>query len=291
MFSANDGSELFSEKMRLYKNGRLNISTPSSSSIWFESSGDYIEPTIRPSSDNWGYLGTSTYFWYRMYANDYYYTGGSSWYSFDTYNDLQLLNDIKMDFYWDKKLEHHVGVIQPESIPKCITNYEEEDVENLFVNAKKVDGLLIGSMRQLDYEAKRRDEILATAMNVQVKNQKVQVSTFDMGSINNVSTNEIYVPFNQDFVAKLKGAQPMVQITPSANYNKFYVKEKTANGFVLYVEADQAFSFDWNASANITIDESTAKESKNVDAIFGVSNWGKIDKSKIYPDIESIKTK
>ncbi|OFY97459.1 MAG: hypothetical protein A2309_03735, partial [Bacteroidetes bacterium RIFOXYB2_FULL_35_7] len=119
------------------------------------------EPTIHPSLGNWGYIGTSSLYWYQMYSSDY--NAYNDYYYFDTYDDLSLLNSIQGDTLWDPILGHHVMKANPKTMPLCVTNYKETGLNsdsNTFVSLTKMDGLLIGASRQLDRETRERDHRL-----------------------------------------------------------------------------------------------------------------------------------
>jgi hypothetical protein len=73
-------------RMVLRDNGRLGIGTTNPSEILHVVGNSYFdvgtykiymdysvtEPTIRPSTGNWGYLGTETYYWFRTYTANIY---------------------------------------------------------------------------------------------------------------------------------------------------------------------------------------------------------------------------
>ena len=274
VFSATDGAESFTEVVRIEKDGDVNFQTSDASiSIWADDSG--TEATLRPSTANWGYVGTQTYYWYRMYAAEYLYeAAGNDWTAFDAYDDLELLNNIGMTFKYDAELEHNVAIIDPTTIPKCITNYEDGG-NGQFINSKKLDGLFIGSFRQMDFETKLRDERLDNKVN-QIAQSGAMKYRRVTGEENAVK-NEVYVAFTAAQMNELNGQVPNVQVTPYGDYNKYFVKNRTAQGFTLVVDADNEFAFGWNASVEVE------SSNESID-VFAPSNWGQLEGD--YPLLE-----
>lgn len=221
---------------------------------------DYLagEPTLHPTSADWGYIGTSTYNWWRMYANTY-YGENSSIILFDTYDDLALLHAIEGDTVWDPALRHHVMQIRPETFPRCITNYEENSDE-LFISVQRTDGLLIGAIRQLDNEAKMRDnrlakrtEILANAVGVDFEKEDTRLKIFDFGS-SSVIAGSRWIAFSDDFANYLHGETPVVTLTAHSPDADLWVAEKSANGFLVRSkEAGDIVDFDWSAFARVNV--------------------------------------
>jgi len=222
---------------------------------------DYLagEPTLHPIDADWGYIGTSSLNWWYMYAHQY-YGESTSIILFDTYDDLALLHAIEGDTLWDPVLGHHVMQIRPETFPKCITNYEENS-EKLFISAQRTDGLLIGAVRQLDNEAKTRDErlaqrtdILATACGADFDNDYAEIKIFEFGTAQIVS-GICHVWFPNGFTSKLDGATPVVTLTANAPCADLWIAEKNSLGFTVKSNnLDVSIGFDWSAFARVEIE-------------------------------------
>jgi len=226
------------------------------------------EPTLRPTSPDWGYVGTSSYNWFRMYSNAY-YGENSSIILFDTYDDLALLHAIEGDTLWDPLLGHHVMQIRQETFPKCITNYEDNDGE-LFISVQRTDGLLIGAVRQLDKEAKTRDhrivertEILADAVGANFKGDYSQIKIFDFGS-SAVLSGSRWVPFSNDFAEQLNGEIPAITLTAHSPDAGLWIAEKSPHGFLVRSKnGNGVIDFDWSAFARVEV-----KTSGDLDDVF-----------------------
>lgn len=247
---------------------------------------DGVDPLLRPSeagtsgSWGWGLVGTSTHWWDKMYANSY-YSEIDNYDIFDTYDDLKLLNNIKTKTYWDPILKHHIMKIIPETMPRCVTNYEEISsgkTENVFVNISNMNGLLIGATRQLDRETKKRaqrliarTDILANAVGIDFSkdmSEKTTITINDFGSASS-NKNKIIVYFSDKFKEKLNNEDlPVVNITPTSPYKNFYISETNKNSFTVIVDTDNNnFSFNWNAFAKTQVKNISA-EIDHIDDVF-----------------------
>lgn len=284
IFSATNGAETYNEVARFDNTNSSFILNTANTSYDIIGDNSADEPTWRPSAPDWGYLGTSSNYWYRVYANDYYYTGTSagSWTSFDTYDDLKLLNDIKMDYYWDDKLNNHVAVINPKTIPKCILSDDKKEDE-VFIDVKKLDGLFIGSFRQLDFETKLRDKKIIGKLNEIIASDEHKILS-DFGSASG-NTSDIIVYFSDVFNKNYNGNDYNVQITPTSPYKFYYLKEKHKSYFVVSVETSNIFTFDWMVSTKI---DNYQKKFLEED-LFAPTGWGKVEGD--YPNINTLPKK
>lgn len=243
--------------------------------LWLKANSVTLQGYLYPTGAGSYNCGDASRYFYSVYADDHNYKG--VWgYTFDTYDDLELLNNIQSDTYWDEKLGHHIMVIKPETLPKCITNYSDPDYNPAepFVSLKKSNGLLIGAIRQLDREGKERDErlairteMLANALGYSYDNLEEIVQTInDFGSAS-AASSEVRVEYTIGFAQKLTNGQlPVVQITPNGSYEKYYVASKDATGFTLVVEGAQpGFQFDWVAMAKVKV---AVEGDKHIDDVF-----------------------
>ncbi len=258
--------------------------------LWLKANSVTLQGYLYPNGAGTYNCGNGSSYFYTVFADDHDYKG--VWgYTFDTYDDLALLNSIETDTYWDEKLGHHIMIMKPESMPKCITNYEDADYNPAepFISVKKTNGLFIGAIRQLDREGKQRDErlalrteLLANAMGYSYNNAEVIEQTItDFGTIT-AEGNEVSVSFSNSFGDKLANDQkPVVQITPNGNYEKYYIKTKNTKGFTLVIiGADENFSFDWMAMAKVNV---TLEPDTHIDDIF---YQDPIEVTGNYPTIE-----
>jgi hypothetical protein len=284
IFSATNGTETYNEVARfdnINSSFILNTANLDYDIIGDNSAG---EPTWRPSAPDWGYLGTSSNYWFRVYANNYYYSGtsGGSWTSFDTYDDLKLLNDIKMDYYWDDKLNNHVAVINPKTIPKCILS-DDKNEDEVFIDVKKLDGLFIGSLRQLDFETKLRDKKIIGKLNEIIASDEDKILS-DFGSASG-NKSEIIVYFSDEFANNNDGVNYNIQITPTSPHKYYYLKEKHKNYFVVSVESMGIFTFDWL----VNIKNENNQKINHEEDVFAPTGWGKVEGD--YPNINTLPKK
>jgi hypothetical protein len=98
VFATNDGASTANittadARMIITRAGNIGIGTTSPSEKFHVTGNSYFdvgtykiymdysgtEPTIRPSSGNWGYLGTATYYWFNTYTKNIYRTTEHVW--------------------------------------------------------------------------------------------------------------------------------------------------------------------------------------------------------------------
>lgn len=243
--------------------------------LWLKANSVVLQGYLYPNGAGTYNCGNGSSYFYTVYADDHNYKG--VWgYTFDTYDDLALLNSIETETYWDEKLGHHIMIMKPESMPKCITNYGDDDYNPAepFISIKKANGLFIGAIRQLDREGKQRDErlalrteLLANALGYSYNNlEEIEQNISDFGTAH-MAGGEVTVPYSAIFADKLPANQiPVIQITPNGNYDKYYVKSKDAKGFtVVVIGAADNFSFDWVAMAKVKV---TVDDNNHLDNIF-----------------------
>ncbi len=226
--------------------------------------GDDSHPIIRCNGNNYGRLGTSSYHWYDVYT---YYLHYNTAYTFDTYDDLELLDNMIKDAktVWDPKLKHHYMIMDKKNIPKCITAFDDKGNPNGFVDAGKAFGLTTGAIRQLNNETKDRDkrlaertEILANAIGVDFSNinsNNVEININDFGAISSDKTI-IKVAFSRNFIEKIKNSKnaPVINITPTSPYKNYYISKISKKGFEITVDKlNNSFSFNWVAFAKVIV--------------------------------------
>ena len=220
-------------------------------------------PIFRPETAWKGYLGTSSIPWYAVWAEDLYADNLGVWILYDTYDDLELINNIKADTLWDPELGHHVMKIRPNSMPSpvLVTDKGEDGVAHQGVSYKRMFGLLLGSIRQLDKETKQRDhriverdQLLANALGIDLQNGEIEKEISDEG-FEKINKQRFEVYFSDEFVSKLiDDSEPFIQITPRTWYNKFIIEKVDKNGFTILVEYDNDdtnFEFNWRAYSKI----------------------------------------
>lgn len=218
----------------------------------------WYDKGVVPQGANWGRLGTPGRYWWTTYSGHFRYKHfWDDYESFDTYDDIAELRAIAMDTVWDPILNHHVGKIRGETLPKFIMNYEDEEGAGEFIDVRRMDGFLLGVSRQIDRETVERDErltarteVLADALGVDFskpRTENITVPIRDMGS-SSAEGDKIEVTFEESFASKITSA-PIISITPTAPHQSFYVADKTNNGFTVMVarHGDTPFSFDWTA--------------------------------------------
>lgn len=233
--------------------------------LWLKANSVALQGYLYPQGAGSYNCGNGSNYFYTVYADDHNYKG--VWgYTFDTYDDLELLDNIESETYYDEALQHNVMIMKPESLPKCITNYDDPDYNpsEPFISVKKTNGLLIGAIRQLNREGKERDsrltertDIMAEVLGINFDNTSGMATKTisDFGSYNGSSSTEVVIKFSDDFIAEnTNGATPVVQITPLGSHGKYYITNKTPEGFTLVLdEANADFGFDWTAMAKVQV--------------------------------------
>jgi len=234
------------------------------------------EPTIWCyNGNNYGYLGTSSHHWWRVYT---YYLDYYSASTFDTYDDLALLDKMmeNADTLWDPVLKHHIIRYDEKDIPKCIAS--NPDINDGFVNLDKENGLIQGSIRQLNRETKARDkrliartDIIAQASGINFNNAskgKVKIKISDFGT-EKMEANEKWVSFSKEFASQLGYNIPVITVTPNRPGVVLCITKKTANGFkIVGVSGNSNFSFDWIAMAKVDVKISDSEETEHIDDVF-----------------------
>jgi len=215
---------------------------------------------IAPDMSGWGGVGhRSVRYHWRYIVGDYlYYDTGN--YSFDTYDDLELLQNIKGSTVYDPLLKNHITYQDEDTQPLCVQNYEDiakdEDAER-FHDVGRWVGLLQGAVRQLDNETDERidrlterTEILAKVVDTEFNiKTKAKEKIFDFGSID-VEKKDIWINYSDEFKNKLQSIKPVLTITPISPDAEVRVIEKTSNGFRIS-SSKTGFELDWSAMAKV----------------------------------------
>ena len=239
--------------------------------------GDDTHPVIRCNGSGYGRLGTSSTHWNDVYTDNLHY---HAYATFDTYDDLELIDNMVKNAktVWDPKLKHHYMIMDKGDIPECITSFNDKGEPNGFVDAGRAYGLTTGAIRQLNHEAKDRDErlakrtdILANAIGIDFSNvatEEIEIKINDFGTINSDKTI-IKVKFSNSFKEKLKNTNnlPVISITPTSPYKSYYISKTTKNYFEITVDKlNNNFSFNWIAFAKIKVEKEKGIE--HIDNVF-----------------------
>jgi hypothetical protein len=197
-----------------------------------------------------------------VYADDVY---AYNYYIYDTYDDLSLLQSIETETYWDPLLKHHVMLMKPESLPVCITNYEDRlngKSSDILISQSRLNGLLIGSFRQMDNELKKRDQrltartdVLAEAQGIDFSNTNkntIEIKISDFGS-NQLQSSEQFIRFSSEFSQQLGDKTPVITLTANQADAELFITEKSSEGFIVKSNASNPLiNFDWIAMAKVT---------------------------------------
>jgi hypothetical protein len=232
-------------------------------------------PVMMPETAWKGYIGTSDYPFQRMYIEDVYTDNLGVWLIYDTYDDLELVNNIKADTLWDPKLGHHVMKINASSMPAplIVNEISEDGNPKQSISYKRMFGLLLGSIRQLDKETKQRDQrivereqLLVDALDIDLENSVIEKEISDQG-IEKINQYRTEIKFSNEFMEKLNdNSEPFVQITPRSWYNKFIIEKVNNDGFVILIEfADGQSDFDFNWRAYCKVKEQIDLKSYQLD--------------------------
>ena len=170
-------------------------------------------------------------------------------------------------------------IIKPESLPRCILNYGELAAGNTdteFIDLQNLDGLLIGTARQLDRETKARDkrlvartDLLADALGLDFSEQGGNVITkkiYEFGTAT-MESSEVWVSFPSDFASQLSNT-PVVTITSNSPDVVLYVSDKNAEGFkVVNTFGKKDITFDWSAFAKVQVNRAVT-DADHLDDVF-----------------------
>jgi len=216
---------------------------------------DLVEMCVRPSLNEWGYVGTPTYAFYGMYS-----------YGFNNVSDrnkkknIYSLNDNDLAFL----------MRDIENMELAFYNYKNEDKDfNNEQPTKFNPGYRLGTftdaspdyVKDNTFSAIRIYEYASLAMagvkhlNNEVKKMKSELTTIsDFGSVSVESQVKTEIRFDDSFVTKLNNLQiPVISITPIGGSVSYTIVSKSSQGFVIV--ADAPILIDWVAFAKIEIEE------------------------------------
>lgn len=230
------------------------------------------DKALLSSNSNYGFVGTSGTYWYRMYAG-----------AFNTASRRELkrnitpvedeiadmimadLEKMKPSFYkfndekdnWETGKESkfranmHMGLIVDET-----PDYLQDDAF-MGVDVYSVATMGVFGAKQNHKEIKEIKEAIGYA------NPTKTIQDFGSASMNG---NETTVTFSPEFIAQLQGATPVISITPTSEAT-FFVTEKTAKGFKVKLLSGTAGanSFDYMALAKVANADVPQKNNEQVD--------------------------
>jgi len=200
-----------------------------------------------PGYPSANYCGDNSNYWGAVYSFDFF--ADNNFWTFDTYDDLALLDAMQFDTLWDPILEHHVLRVQENTLPKCITNYEEKTINpeaKTFISISNSIGLAFGSIKQVNNESRKRDEKLNERMDTK----------FDFG-IAELKDRKTWIPFSAEFTSHKTIGKIIVTVTPIVSVdNPITVVKTDENGFwVEYTSYNGTpVSFNWIAIAKVDIE-------------------------------------
>jgi hypothetical protein len=102
---------------------------------------------IVPRVTDYYACGNSSYYWYQVYAH-YYMAKDSSFHSFDKHDDIKLLKNVSTKIRKEKRLEGKKEV-EKDVEYFDLSNIPEVKGEGDMINLGAVNGLLIGTVKQL----------------------------------------------------------------------------------------------------------------------------------------------
>lgn len=209
------------------------------------------EPSITPSLGDYGYVGTSTYYWYRFYVDELYYKGAANFKNTqirvkDNLIELTIedIDNIKPIFYQSSK-----------TTTKIIEGQEYLYKPNLTlgVNSEDIpDYLLDNSFSKISVSG------LATLSLVGVKYNRAEIQELketvsDFGIVK-MQTNEIWVNFDNKFSSKLKNDNtPTVTFTTNSPNAKVYISEQNNKGFRIITDNTDNLMINWIAMAKVDV--------------------------------------
>lgn len=213
------------------------------------------------SNGNWGYVGTSSNYWYRMHAGAY-NTVSRRDYKRDI-NPVQgslaelVMNDLdrmKPSFYkfkderdnWEEghetkfRANAHFGLIVDET-PDYI---QSDEFGGIDIYSAATLGIFAGKYNHSEIKK------IESAIGMDKGTKTIQ----DFGS-ETVTGNDKWVDFDPAFSQQLNGTLPVVSVTSTTEGVTFAVVEKNAKGFRVKASTNNnGTTFDYVALAKVTID-------------------------------------
>ena len=252
-----------SQAMQVYSNGpsytnpafysigtlQFDVSSSSAPAVHINSIGGG-EPSVTPSLGDYGYVGTSTYYWYRIYVDNLYYKNA---YNFkkapipldDTLNELIIsdIDKITPVFFQPNKttsqiIEGKEYFFQPNlELGLKIDELPDYLLDNSF-SMISISGLATLSLAGVKYN------------HTEIQKLKQTISDFGIVEMN---SNEKWVNFNDDFSSKLSDNNtPTVTLTANKPDVTLYISEQTNKGFKIVVEGNpENLKINWIAMAKV----------------------------------------
>ncbi len=211
------------------------------------------EPSIYCTQPNYGYVGTSNFYWYYMCSSNFYDVGKSDKKDVTLLEPATDLGELIMkDIDGMQPIlfrnESEINENSEKYRPQMNLNIDHDTVP-AYLKDKDLAGVNIASLASLG---------IAGVKNNRRDIEKMKETVTDFGSVS-MDKNEIWVPFSDQFAAKLNRQNlPVITATPYAPNAELYIAEKTTEGFMLISESLRlGFNVDWHASArcrNETLD-------------------------------------
>ena len=219
-----------------------------------------------PLTGNWGYIGTSSQYWYYSYAMSHVDMSQRSLKRDITPLNKQLyelvMNDIdklKPSLYKFKdetdELESgneakfrpnmHMGVVLDES-PDYIQDQAFSGIDIYALATMAIAGVKYN-----------REEIKDIKENIGLSEKKMTVSDFGNEELKG---NETWISFTNEFINKLSGTSPIITVTPNQTGVWLSVTETTSKGFKVVASGNNSsVTFNWIAMAKVNIEQKEDK--------------------------------
>ncbi len=263
------------QAMQVYSNGpsytnpafysigtlQFDVSSSSAPAVHINNIGGG-EPSVTPSSGDYGSIGTSTYYWYRIYVDNLYYKNA---YNFkkspiplnDTLNELIIsdINKITPVFYQPSKTTTRIidgkeYFFQPNlELGLKIDELPDYLLDNSF-SMVSISGLATLSLAGVKYN------------HNEINKLKQTISDFGIVEMN---SSEIWIEFNDEFSSKLDDDNtPTVTLTANRPDANIYISEQNDKGFKIVVKGNtENLKINWIAMAKIgTQNDATDFEQK-----------------------------
>lgn len=204
---------------------------------------------IRPSQADYGKIGNSTYYWWYMYAYDYYCVAAGAWWV-DLYDDLACLDNMEARMLHDPKTGKTHLAIDAETLPPFL--FEEDTAgrpaSERMISTKRTVGLALKSIQQLHTESKEADRQL----NSRLTRAERVVDEWGEAALTN---GEATVMLPAEFT-HLMGTSVtyFVQLTPIGNWVDLYVAERRGDRFIVR-SSSASGNFTWRAEGTRAKDD------------------------------------
>jgi hypothetical protein len=215
-----------------------------------------------PLSGNWGYIGTSSQYWYYSYAMSHVDMSQRSLKRNIVPLEENLMelvmediDKIQPSFY---KFKDETDVIEIGNEPKFRPNMHLGvilDEAPDYIQDQAFSGVDIYALATLAITGVKynRNEIKEIKEYIGFSENKITVSDFGNEVLKG---NETWISFSEEFISKLTGASPIITVTPNQSGVSLSIIETTSTGFKVVSTGNISnITFNWIAMAKVSTEQ------------------------------------